>query len=884
MKCFSKKRSCGLGITKFSFVAAGILIAASAWADSWQFVNSDIENTFVHYWFNADTKSVDITEQTINDNSIEGSIAGAVSDDNFQGNKDLSGYTLNLKDIDVSELPMSKFYIFGAGSNTGNVSDNVVNLTNVKEGFNVDARGGYSYSGTASQNTINVVNSKIDAILGGATRRGSAINNKVNISENSQVRVIHGGRAIFSTKEVSGNEVTVIGSDATFVYGGESQAGTISKNKVTIKADGARRSLSRGVYGGKSLNGSGNVLENEVFISGSDVEASYERDAGVYGGKADRGGANLNKVTITSDANGKSKIDVKIYGGASGAVILGSRDTQALQNEVTVIGSDVGDIYGGGTSSGNAKFNKVVVKTDGTNRSSANDIYGGESLTGSADENYVDIISSDIDGSIYGGNTGFGQGNANSNVITLDDVTVSENVYGGYNSGYVGDTIDNVVNLKNNVVINGILGGGYGQSSDDYFTGNTLNIYSKSAKAKDVVNFENINFFVPKDIANGDKILTLTDTGATDLSNTNISAKIHNDAILNEGDKIVLIDKEQGTLSAPKQTINANQGISNTYQISLSSDEHQVSATVEQKSYNPKQKNLVETSAGMQGMLQSGSDLSSSQGKSAMVSSLANASSGSFGAAGANNVKLKSGSHVKTKGVNIVAGLSKQVNDVVSYGAFVELGFGNYDSFNSFGGSSVKGSGNSRYYGVGLMSNLDLANEFYIDGAARVGRIKADYESGDFDGYVPNYKSTRTYYGFSFGGGKIISLSDISNLDIYAKAFYNRMNGDNVEIVNTQYKFKAVNSIVGKAGVKFNQNINENLAWYVGAAYEREFDGKSKAKNITFEQDVTAPSMKGNTGVGEVGFKFLPKENLQIDLNLQALAGQRQGVSGGIKV
>ncbi|WP_011992700.1 hypothetical protein [Campylobacter curvus] len=42
--------------------------------------------------------------------------------------------------------------------------------------------------------------------------------------------------------------------------------------------------------------------------------------------------------------------------------------------------------------------------------------------------------------------------------------------------------------------------------------------------------------------------------------------------------------------------------------------------------------------------------------------------------------------------------------------------------------------------------------------------------------------------------------------------------------------------------------------------------------------------MRGNTGVGEVGFKFLPKQNLQIDLNLQGLIGKRKGISGGLKI
>ncbi|WP_169783804.1 autotransporter outer membrane beta-barrel domain-containing protein [Campylobacter curvus] len=885
MKNFKKKCQSYLEIIKFSLAVAGILLAVSASAQTWRSINSDMERDAVaskYYYLETDQKVIDVTQQIIDDNHIDANIIGEISDENFGNNKDLSGYTLNFKDM---QAPTRKFWLFGAGSKLGNVSQNIVNLTDIKGGHDMDVRGGHSYKGVSSGNAVNVVNSKVDEVKGGSTNRGSAINNKVTIGSNSEVRVVHGGLGFFNANgEVKGNEVSVSGSNAFFIYGGESQSGTISKNKVVIKADGAKRSLSRGVFGGMSASGRGDVLENEVFISGSDVERSYGRDIGVYGGKSNVGRANLNKVTITSDANGKSVIGVDIFGGASGSQLMGDPRIQALQNEVNIIGSDVRQIYGGKTPSGDASANKVTVKSDGVNRSSTQNICGGKSDAGSANENLVSVLSSDVKGDVYGGVTGFGLGHANSNVITLDDATVSGGVYGGYNDGYVGDTVNNVVNLKNNVVIAGDLSGGYGTGSDDYITGNTLNIYSKSVKAGNILNFENINFFLPKSVTNGDKILTLTGKDDTDLSKTNISAKIDNEARLEMGDKFALIDKEQGHITAPKKMINANQGISNTYQLSLEASDHQIVAKVEGKSYNPKQKNLAETSAGMQGMLQSGSDLSSSQGKSAMMSSLANTSSGSFGAAGASSVKLKSGSYVKSKGINLVAGLSKQVNDTLSYGAFVELGLGSYDSFNSFGGASVKGSGNSRYYGVGLMSNFDLANRFYIESSARAGKIRADYKSEDFDGYVPSYKSTRTYYGFSLGGGKIVEINEISSLDLYVKAFYNRMLGDEVEILNTQYKFKAVNSIVGKLGMKFNQDINENSAWYIGGAYEREFDGKAKARNLTFSQDITAPSMRGNTGVGEIGFKFLPKQNLQIDLNLQGLVGKRQGISGGLKI
>ncbi|MDU8923847.1 autotransporter outer membrane beta-barrel domain-containing protein [Pasteurellaceae bacterium LIM206] len=855
----------------------------------WQSVNSKIENGSFnkkYYYLDSENKLITLTEQVITDNNINANIIGAISDNNIGDNKKLTGYDLTVQNINAADVLASPVLVFGAGSQTGTVEQNNVSLINITEGFDMDVRGGHSYSGVANNNSVTVFNSTLDHIYGGSSRIGSATNNKVNISQNSDIRIVHGGRAWFSNEQVSGNTINIIGSKAYWVYGGESQAGTISGNKVTISAAGISKSLSRGVYGGKSVNGKGNVLQNEVVISGSDIEDSYETDAGVYGGKADRGSADLNKVTITSDGNGKSSIATNVFGGASGSSVMGSADTHANQNEVTIIGSDALQVYGGSTSSGSANGNIVNVQTDGVNRANVRTVYGGKSGSGAANENKIRIVEANVTGNVYGGYIGYAYSSpsANNNQITLEDTDISGDVYAGYNEGYVGDTVNNVVNLYNNVSIGGDLAGGYGNSTDDYFSGNSLNVYAKTARVGNLANFEYINFFIPHDIADGNTILTLTGSADTDLSQTKVSAKIDNNATLYIGNRVVLLDNAQGSISAPLQLINANQGISNTYQLSLESDEHQIVATVKGKSYNPKQKNLIETGIGMLGMLQNGNALLSTQAKSAMLNASKGDELGTFVVASANNTKLKSGSHVKIKGVNLVTGLSKQVTDRLIAGAFFELGFGNYDSFNSFGGADVTGSGNSRYYGVGTTLSMDLSRHFYLDATARLGRIKADYNSSDFDGYVPDYNSLRTYYGVNLGVGKIVQISNSANIDIYGKAFYTRMNGDNVEILATQYRFEAIDSLITRVGAKFNHSLNQYVTWYLAGAFEREFDGKAKGKNITFKQDITAPTLRGNSGVGELGVVITPKANFNIGLNMQGLVGKRQGISGGLRL
>ncbi|MDR1314216.1 MAG: autotransporter outer membrane beta-barrel domain-containing protein [Deltaproteobacteria bacterium] len=69
---------------------------------------------------------------------------------------------------------------------------------------------------------------------------------------------------------------------------------------------------------------------------------------------------------------------------------------------------------------------------------------------------------------------------------------------------------------------------------------------------------------------------------------------------------------------------------------------------------------------------------------------------------------------------------------------------------------------------------------------------------------------------------------------------------------------------------------------YVGVAYEREFDGKVRAS--AFGVPIEEPSLRGGTGMGELGVTVRPSESLpfSFDLGAQAFAGKRQGVAGSL--
>ena len=172
------------GFTKLSSVAAtAILLAVSNFAADFATINSNIENGTTaqkYYYFTGTQKKINLTKNTVKQNDFSGSVIAALSDENLNKDKDLSGYALNVKNLDFLSVKI-KPRILAAGAYSSNVSQNTLNLSDSVNGTNVEARGGHSYKGTAQNNKVNITASKIDAVLGGSSRIAKANSNKVVI-------------------------------------------------------------------------------------------------------------------------------------------------------------------------------------------------------------------------------------------------------------------------------------------------------------------------------------------------------------------------------------------------------------------------------------------------------------------------------------------------------------------------------------------------------------------------------------------------------------------------------------------------------------------------------------------------------------------------------
>ena len=475
---------------------------------------------------------------------------------------------------------------------------------------------------------------------------------------------------------------------------------------------------------------------------------------------------------------------------------------------------------------------------------------------------------------------------ANGNTINIQDSTVTAAISAGV--GTSGEA-NNTVSISGKSVLNNavIFGGMF------HKTGNTLQMHTSGVTAGDIANFENLHFYLPNNIANGDTVLTLDGQAfgtPTDITGANIGVAVTGGkAALQPGDRITLINAELGLTADAKPVNNTSgmkgiQGVSLRYGFDLSTDPNNLYATVNKVETNPQTKSLSEGRLGGLAFVNQGADLLSNAGI-AYALEAAQTEKHLFSVISGGNSRYKSGSHVDVKGVNLLAGASTKLPNSsgnLLLTGFFEAGWGNYDSFNSFADGDVKGNGDNRYYGAGILARQDFSNKFYTEGSIRAGKLENEFNA-TVSGKATHYKINKAYYGAHLGAGYLMPLGT-GELDMYGKYLWTRQNGGKHTIAGDVFTFDDINSQRSKLGARYSHPLNESTTLKLGAAWEYEFDGKANAS--VHGLPIAAPSLKGHTGVAEAAIKITPVKNkdLSFELGAQGHAGKRQGVTGHVAV
>ena len=255
-----------------------------------------------------------------------------------------------------------------------------------------------------------------------------------------------------------------------------------------------------------------------------------------------------------------------------------------------------------------------------------------------------------------------------------------------------------------------------------------------------------------------------------------------------------------------------------------------------------------------------------------------------FAAIHGNASEYETGSHVDVNGWSMIVGASSKLENGTTVGAFFETGTGNYRTFNDLDGVTMRGDGESTYWGGGLMARHAFDNGFYAEGSVRVGQLKNKLENAvkGSEG-LTGYDIDTVYAGAHIGAGKVFELNSAGdNVDVYGKFIYTYNEGKNFAIDGDSVNYSSVTSERLRLGARYTKNVNDKLQAKVGAAWEYDFNGDSK--NTVANYDLGTPSLGGSTFMADVGVRYQAAKNVSVDFSGRGYTGQRDGVSGQVNV
>ena len=688
------------------------------------------------------------------------------------------------------------------------------------------------------------------------------------------------------------------------IYGGyndDDPGQRVYKNQITI-TDATNAFYA---YGGYSEYGDAD--ENTVSIT-----KITKFDAMVYGGRSYFENAKNNIVNIKD-----STINGEIYGGHA--------DKGSVNNIVNIKDSTInGEVYGGYSVEGNSESSTVNI----SGSKILADVYGGYSGEENSESNTVNISGSEILADVYGGyaeSDGAISGKIQNNkVIFKNGAKIKGDVYGGYDKLSKANIINNTLEVV-----------GKGNEAKSIQNFDKLNFFiTKDLVANDtmlkvtgtaLINNAEIKAGVELGTKlKKDDTINLIDAGT--LKAENITTGTLTDGLINidkgikvaigpDGNKLVGVINGTtppggggttppgggGTTPPGGGGTTPPGGGGTTPPGGGGTTPPGGGGTIPPGGggttppggggtipgagslyADADAKSPVETQSAALTMLNLGHDLLTTAGYENAALAVEGEEEGSvnpFITMSANNQKLDTGSHVDLKAWNMNLGFAKKINNnsgKLLIAPVIEYGRGSYDSYLDNG---THGDGDAHFWGAGLMAKQLNDDGLYYEGSLRAGRMSTDYQSAVAGGI--KYDSDATYYAAHLGMGKVVQLNDKDTIDYYGKLFYTRQQGDKVTVgTGATYDFDATTSLRTRLGARYTHQLSEKNAFYAGLAWQHEFDGESNAIVATTlgSASAPAPSMKGDTGIMELGWRVNNSDKFELGLGVNGSVGKQKGV------
>ena len=297
-------------------------------------------------------------------------------------------------------------------------------------------------------------------------------------------------------------------------------------------------------------------------------------------------------------------------------------------------------------------------------------------------------------------------------------------------------------------------------------------------------------------------------------------------------------------------------------------------------------KSLAETMAGSVAFIGSGMNLFTGLGmSSASIEAAAAEGFAPFAAMSGSSMRIKTGSHVDLKGMNLAVGFSREVrrgDERLIFGPIVEYGRGSYDSYVN----AAHGDGSVRYVGGGGFLRWEQPSGVFAEASLRVGRSNMDYSATLNVGGTPrhtSYDTSANYVGAHLGIGNRVTMNDKSTREIYARYFFTRQGGTDATLsTGDRYSFSAVNSHILRAGERFLFTQKGGGSLILGASMQYEFGGDASAtyhRAGGMSYTSPSPSLKGFSGSLELGWKAPMSANSTADLSVEGWIGKLRGVT-----
>ena len=679
---------------------------------------------------------------------------------------------------------------------------------------------------------------------------------------------------------------------------------------------------------GNELQSNNNYGNSTLTINGGDIDVSY-----LFGYRVTypTNGLNLENVTIENNkltvTGGNFLKDVTLSGSNSNTI----QGIKLFKNSVYIDGLESSNgIYGiFGAEGYNSEENNVTIKS--STITIGNTFHGisgalATSSIGVTNKNSVNIIDStlvinDADGYITGA---YSYGSANSNEITITNSTVTAPAIIG---GFAGkDSINNTVKINGTSKITGEVyaGTSYGGNNQQnhgnkiilqdtadmsqatllgsIYAVNDTNIYDNRLiidgwTGKDVqsihnfsdIDFNNINW------VNGSTVLNIKENNEVGaLANTEINLNsIAGGSKIAVGDTMTLIESSNNVdLGIDKNKITVNNkffaGVATEGTgTSTVNDDGSVDFKVDTLKANSQIDLVAENRAVAAAFVNQGTDLISDSLDT--ISRDSNYGVKTFAAVHGNRSKYDVNSDIKINGWSTIVGVGNadkfDNGSEFSWGVFYENGSGNYRTYNEFNNEFFRGDGSLVYNGGGIAARYTNKNGVYTEGSLRAGMLKSDMDNAlrDGAGNYYGYESESAYYGAHIGIGKIISLSESSDLDVYGKFFHTYTEGDSFKVADDEFEFDSINSDRLRIGARITSNKENKFSTYYGLAYEYEFNGDA---DMT-AQGLKAPtqSLQGSSVMAEIGFNYQPTPDSpwSLELNMRGYTGERQGGSFNVQ-